>query len=81
MVRANSGDHPANETSAYLVGLQNPVGVSSRTALDHATLPLLATGARRKAADTRIRAVAAGFGLEMFLIGASVTCRAARLSA
>lgn len=46
---------------------QNPVGVSSRTALDHATLPLLARGARRKAADTRIRAVAAGFGLENVL--------------
>ncbi|HEY0216862.1 MAG TPA: ATP-binding cassette domain-containing protein [Cellulomonas sp.] len=42
---------------------QNPHGVPRRTALDHVTLPLLARGATRRAADEEGRALLDRFGL------------------
>jgi ABC-type lipoprotein export system ATPase subunit len=43
---------------------QNPYGVPGRTALDHVSLPLLAGGLSRRAADTRAREVLRAFRLE-----------------
>jgi lipoprotein-releasing system ATP-binding protein len=42
---------------------QNPHGVARRTALDHVTLPLLARGAPRRAADERAMEILDRFGL------------------
>jgi ABC-type multidrug transport system ATPase subunit len=42
---------------------QNPYGVPGRTALDHVTLPLLARGTPRAAAEVRAREVMADFRL------------------
>ncbi|MBB6170033.1 ABC-type lipoprotein export system ATPase subunit [Nocardiopsis mwathae] len=43
---------------------QNPYGVPARTALDHVTLPLLARGWERSAADAHATAVMADFHLD-----------------
>ncbi|WP_314650312.1 ABC transporter ATP-binding protein [uncultured Microbacterium sp.] len=54
-------ERPADLTIAWV--FQNPFGVPRRTALDHATLPLLAAGWSRRDADEEARALLRDFGL------------------
>lgn len=63
MTTPTSGRVELPSDAAVLWVFQNPHGVARRTALDHVTLPLLARGMRRRAAEDRAMVVLERFGL------------------
>ncbi|PZE54916.1 ABC transporter ATP-binding protein [Curtobacterium sp. MCPF17_047] len=63
MTTPTSGRVELPDDAAVLWVFQNPHGVARRTALDHVTLPLLAHGMRRRAAEQRARTILERFGL------------------
>ncbi|MEY9952300.1 ABC transporter ATP-binding protein [Leifsonia sp. EB34] len=62
MIRPTAGSVTRPEGRSVWV-FQNPHGVARRSALDHVSLPLLAGGRTRRAADEEARRLLADFGL------------------